>query len=123
MSICCIPVSLGELYDKYSILLIKLEKITDPSKLDQVNTEVNLLKPYVEQFQLGQEHQDKLKKINETLWDIEDNIRIKEKKQEFDEEFILLARQVYKTNDIRASIKEEINILLDSVVVEVKSYA
>jgi hypothetical protein len=65
---------------------------------------------------------DELKQINELLWDIEDRIRIKEQKQEFDSEFIELARSVYKTNDRRSKMKMNINILFKSVIKEIKSY-
>lgn len=123
MNICSIPVSLGELYDKYSILEIKSEKITDEHKLFEIKKEMNFLKPYIDKFNLSEEFKDKIKKVNLQLWDIEDNIRIKEKKNEFDNEFIQLARNVYITNDERAKIKNEINKYFNSEINEIKSYA
>lgn len=69
------------------------------------------------------EHKAKLKVVNERLWDIEEALRTKEERQEFDSEFIALARQVYKVNDRRSSIKKEINIETKSAIVEEKSYS
>ena len=80
MNICNIPISLGELYDKYSILLIKSKKITDEKKLLEINKELSFLKCYIDKFNLNSELQEKIKNINEKLWNIEDEIRIKEKK-------------------------------------------
>ena len=122
MSSCYVPVSLGELYDKYSILEIKSNKIEDPQKLIEIHKELTVLKPYVDKFKLNIDIQNHLKEINELLWDIEDNIREKENRGEFDNEFIELARMVYKTNDKRASIKNDINKLLNSEINEIKSY-
>jgi hypothetical protein len=123
MSLCYIPVSLGELYDKYSILQIKSDKISDLNKLKEVNKELDILKPYIYKFNLNIDIQNNLKHVNELLWNIEDDIREKENKGEFDNEFIELARLVYKTNDKRASIKSEINKILNSEINEIKSYS
>jgi hypothetical protein len=123
MNICSIPVSLGELYDKYSILEIKSEKINDEHKLFEIKKEINFLKPYIDKFNLSEEFKDKIKNVNLQLWNIEDNIRKKEKKNEFDNEFIQLARDVYITNDERAKIKNDINKYLNSEINEIKSYA
>jgi hypothetical protein len=118
-----IPVSVGELYDKYSILLIKQKKITDNDKLVCINNEINLLKniimsiPFFNEILL-----EELIYINTVLWDIEDNIRIKEKYKEFDKEFIDLARNVYFTNDKRFEVKNKINQIYNSNIFEVKSY-
>jgi len=118
-----VPVSIGELYDKYSILLIKQKKILDETKLSCINNELNLLKniivsmPFFNQSLLSE-----LININTILWDIEDNIRIKEKHKEFDKDFIALARNVYFTNDKRFDIKNKINQLYNSEIFEVKSY-
>jgi hypothetical protein len=122
MNICYIPISLGELHDKYSILLIKSEKITDVEKLIEINKEITFLKPYIDKCNLSNEIQEKLKNINEKLWNIEDNIRKKEISNEFDHEFIQLARLVYITNDERSRIKNEINKCLNSEINEIKSY-
>ena len=119
---CCITVSLGELYDKYTILLIKLERIIDETKQYMVKIELEYLKYYVDKFNLDSHIINELKKINETLWDIENKIRIKEKNNEFDDEFIKLARGVYITNDIRSKFKNKINNILNSELTDIKSY-
>ncbi len=118
-----IPVSIGELWDKYTILLIKQNKVTDKIKLNHVNNELKYLNTFMEKY----DYKDnklfiQLKSINEKLWDIEDSIRLKEKKKNFDDEFIELARAVYYTNDERGDIKKEINVLFNSVIHEVKNY-
>ena len=115
-----IPVSNGELIDKLTILEIKKEKISNDEKLIKINKEFNeLIKLFDTNFQY---EYNELKKINLELWNIEDNIRVKEKNNEFDNEFIELARSVYKTNDKRFSIKNKINIKSKSEINEVKSY-
>lgn len=122
MSSCCVPVSLGELFDKYSILEIKYERVQDETKKICVKTEMECLKPYIDSYNLPKELMEELKHVNEELWDIEDNIRIKERKSEFDNEFISLARSVYIKNDHRAVVKTKINKLLNSHIIEIKSY-
>jgi hypothetical protein len=119
---CSIPVSLGELYDKYTILEIKSEKVSDKAKLAEVHRELAYLKPYIERFDLCNTIVQNLKYVNNHLWHIEDAIRQKECKKEFDAEFIELARSVYIKNDQRAKIKYEINQILDSEIKEIKSY-
>jgi len=123
MNICYIPVSIGELYDKYTILQIKKEKINNIDKLAYITTELTHLQPLIDKFKLELELLEKIKNVNERLWEIEDNIRIKEAKLEFDEEFINLARLVYKTNDERYSIKAVINNIYNSVIQEIKDYS
>jgi len=122
MDICNIPVSIGELYDKYTILQIKKEKINDIDKLSYITTELTYLQPFIDHLNLELQMVENLKNVNKKLWEIEDNIRIKEEKQEFDDEFINLARLVYKTNDERYSIKTIINNKFDSKIQEMKSY-
>lgn len=122
ISKCDITISIGELYDKYSILLIKKEKINDVNKLFYLNKEINFLTPLILKFNLSNLVFERLKKINEILWDVEDKIRIKEIKNEFDEEFISLARLVYKTNDQRYIVKNEIDNIFNSEIKEIKSY-
>lgn len=120
-----VEISNGELIDKYTILLIKSNKIKQLEKLDKVNNELNILKKYVDELKSKYNLElliNNLEKINLQLWDIEDNIRKKEKEKEFDKYFIELARNVYYTNDKRANIKLEINNLTKSEIVEVKSY-
>ena len=122
MNNCFVPISLGELFDKYSILLIKKERVNNDDKIMCINKEIQFLQPYIDKFNLDSILKEEIKKINETLWDIEDNIRIKEKKNEFDDEFILLARSVYINNDQRHIIKNKINIFLNSEIKDIKSY-
>jgi hypothetical protein len=122
MNICYIPISIGELCDKFSILQIKSENVTDAEKLIEINKEISYLKPYIEKLDISFEDYNKIKEVNEKLWKIEDDIRKKEENKEFDNEFIELARSVYITNDERAKIKYEINIKLNSEIKEIKSY-
>ena len=120
-----VHVSIGELIDKFTILLIKQSKINNQEKLDKVSTEIDYLKNDVENIKNKYEINelfDNLININTKLWNIEDNIRIKEKNQKFDSEFIDLARSVYFTNDERAYVKNEINKKTESNIFEVKSY-
>ena len=120
-----VDVSIGELIDKYTILLIKKSKIKNEEKLEKVNTEMNILNNHVNTIKNKYNINElftKLVEINTKLWEIEDNIRIKEKNKEFDNIFIELARSVYFTNDERAYIKNEINKKTNSSIFEVKSY-
>jgi hypothetical protein len=117
-----VPVSIGELCDKYTILLIKKEKITDEVKLSNIRKELSYLESIVADLNVPYSNIHDLKTVNEKLWDIEDNIRIKEMHKEFDNEFIQLARSVYVTNDMRFEIKNEISKLFKSDILEVKSY-
>lgn len=121
-TICYIPVSIGELYDKYTILQIKCEKIKDPYKLEMVNKEIEMLKPQINQYDLDKSLFIMLKQVNTVLWDIEDKIRDKERENEFDATFIELARQVYMTNDKRSQIKNQINAIFNSSLSDIKSY-
>lgn len=121
--ICYVPVSIGELFDKYTILQIKQKRITNNAKLDMVNKELIYLKKFVDNYTIENELLNELRQINEQLWVIEDNIRIKEHKNEFDDEFISLARQVYITNDKRSETKNKINSILNSELIDIKSYA
>jgi len=123
MKILC-DVSLGELVDKITILMIKTQRIEDQSKRDLAEQELKLLNNKLESLNLTgvDSYLERLKKVNEKLWVIEDDIREKEAAQQFDQGFIDLARSVYKTNDLRFEIKKEINLGFGSEVVEVKSY-
>ena len=122
-----IELSIGELLDKISILQIKAERIDDPSKVKNINKELDVLmslwndSPYSD-TKLSSEINE-LKNINEALWDIEDKIRDKERNQLFDKDFIELARSVYFTNDKRAEIKRIINDKTGSELIEEKSYS
>ena len=114
-----IPVSVGELIDKITILEIKAF-LTDDEYVHKELSELNQIKLIITQYTLDYEVQ--LKKINEDLWKIEDKLRKLEKEQKFDDEFIDLARSVYIKNDERAKIKKEINILCNSDYQEIKIY-
>ena len=118
-----VPISVGELIDKITILEIK-KKYMSGEKMENVNNEFKSLKVILnnEKFEVDQNLYLKLKKINATLWKIEDKIRIKESLKEFDGDFIELARSVYKVNDERSQIKREINLKYNSKIVEEKSY-
>lgn len=118
-----IEVSTGEIVDKLSILKIKQNNIKDNEKLININKEYDYLYKIVfEDLKINKEDFYKLILINEKLWGIEDDLRIKENKKQFDEEFIELARNVYYTNDERANIKKDINIKYKSNFIEEKSY-
>ena len=114
-----IPVSTGELLDKITILEIKSQYTTNEYVSKELR-ELNQIKSTLTQYTL--EYEVKLKEVNQKLWKIEDRLREKEKLQEFDEEFIELARSVYMTNDERSNIKKEINIVCNSDYYEVKLY-
>ena len=122
-----IPVSWGELVDKITILEIKSERLTDTKALLNVRKELDLLsRIFSDAGQAVTRIRDlktQLRKINETLWVIEDSIREKERTKSFDGEFIELARSVYVSNDERARIKREINKALGSDLMEEKSYS
>tara|TARA_B100000945_G_scaffold299267_1_gene279780 strand:+ start:106 stop:492 length:387 start_codon:yes stop_codon:yes gene_type:complete len=119
------PISLGELVDKISILIVKQKNIKEENKLIQVNKEYEFLQEVLIQHVTKQEIDIYLKElidINSKLWVIEDEIRNCERKKKFDQIFIELARSVYFTNDKRANIKLNINKKFRSELVEVKSY-
>ena len=126
-SVLQVEVSPGELIDKITILEIKAEKIADPDKLTNVHRELRSLtatrekaldtSPELDEFTA------ELRRINERLWEIEDDIRDCERNGDFGERFIELARAVYRTNDRRAAAKRSINELLGSELVEEKDYA
>jgi hypothetical protein len=126
MSLVSVPVSMGELIDKITILEIKAARIREPAKLEHITRELDLLtNTWLTSGQANAEiavQREALKTVNETLWDIEDQIRLKEAAGEFDDRFIELARAIYVNNDRRAALKREINQLLGSEIVEEKSY-
>ena len=121
-----VPVSVGEVLDKITILQIKLAHISDAAKRANIQNELDALLPLVagDAFTTDpmQALMAELKSVNEALWDIEDDIREKEAAKSFDAEFIRLARAVYITNDKRAEIKKQINLATGSALVEEKSY-
>ena len=121
-----VPVSVGEVLDKITILQIKLAHISDAAKRANIQNELDALLPLVAGDAFTTEQMQglmaELKSVNEALWDIEDDIREKEAAKRFDDEFIRLARAVYVTNDKRAEIKKQINLATGSALVEEKSY-
>lgn len=119
-----VDVSIGEIFDKLSILSIKIKKITDPIKNLNVKKEYDFLIKEIDknlQEKISILYQN-LCTVNLQLWEIEDAIRLKEFKKEFDQEFINLARSVYRTNDRRFEIKKEINKICNSTLVEEKQH-
>lgn len=124
-----IEVSNGEIIDKYTILTIKLQEIKDAAKLANVQNEYDSLTPEIEAIYNGTSDQKALEalhtdllNVNKTLWNIEDQIRDCEREKNFGQDFIELARSVYYTNDDRADVKKQINVLTGSDLVEEKSY-
>lgn len=126
MSEILVPVSFGELLDKIAILQIKSERMGDAVKLANVRKELDALNDTWAAHPASKKDisdlRAALKAVNERLWVIEDDIRIQEKNQAFDAEFVRLARAVYFENDERAKIKKDINLALGSAYVEEKSY-
>ncbi len=119
-----IEVSVGELVDKVSILDIKREKFQNKEKLENVKKEFQILLKRMKEIGIDTKnpYYKRLKEVNLKLWNIEDKIRQKEAKKEFDDEFIELARSVYFNNDDRAAIKKKINLEFNSDLVEEKEY-
>jgi len=121
-----VPVSPGEVLDKITILEIKSERMSDPEKVANVRAELSLLQKtwdgVIKDTDVIRDLHAQLKEINEALWEIEDDIRDKERVKEFDERFVELARAVYFTNDRRSKVKKELNLHLGSEIVEEKSY-
>lgn len=119
-----VEVSLGEVADKVSILSVKLEKIRNPEKLKNIRKEYAILAGPLREAGISEDSAEflRLMDINRKLWDIEDQIRLKEAAGTFDAEFIALARSVYFTNDERAKIKKSINLKYGSELIEEKEY-
>ena len=122
-----IPVSIGELLDKKTILEIKQARIQDPAQLANVERELGLLGS-IARATLGAAPGEiatleaQLRAVNETLWDLENAVRACERSGEFGDEFVATARQIYAGNDRRAAIKRQINLLMNSSIVEEKSH-
>ena len=123
-----IPVSVGELIDKITILQIKQQQLRQPEQRHNVEQELNQLETVLAALPLAVEAEAlasltaKLREVNEQLWQIEDAIRLEERLRRFDQPFITLARSVYQRNDERAAIKRSINTLVGSSLIEEKSY-
>lgn len=121
-------ISVGELFDKITILNIKTQKIQDSEKLTNIKNELNFLNNQASNINVKDQDSlnqniNKLQSINEELWDIENYKRECEANKDFGEKFIELSRDVHFKNDIRAQIKKEINLLTDSIIVEEKEYS
>ena len=121
-------ISVGELFDKITILNIKTKKIQDSEKLMNIKNELNFLNNQASNIKVKDQGSlnkniNKLQSINEELWDIENYKRECEANKDFGEKFIELSRDVHFKNDIRAQIKKEINLLTDSIIVEEKEYS
>lgn len=121
-----LPTAPGEFLDRLTILEIKSERIEDPDKLANVRRELDLMRETWSASPLSVRDVEslvtELKSINASLWDIEDQIREHEARQDFGAGFIELARSVYRTNDRRAAVKRELNVRLGSEILEEKSY-
>jgi len=117
-----VPVSIGEYIDKITILAIKSRRITDKDKVRNVLRELNQLILLDSEKIIDTDLYRKLIRVNEDLWEVEDAIRIKERNHQFDNEFIELARSVYRLNDRRADLKRQINLQYESELMEEKSY-
>tara|TARA_Y100001954_G_C15613494_1_gene504063 strand:+ start:401 stop:859 length:459 start_codon:yes stop_codon:yes gene_type:complete len=123
------PISIGELIDKITILEIKIEKIQDNNKQKFIKHELENLNKLLADINFSKDQKktvnslkDELNTVNRKLWKIEDDIRYLESLKQFNEEFVELARNVYLTNDKRASLKQKLNQITNSEIVEVKSY-
>lgn len=122
-----VPISVGELLDKITILEIKFSEISDHEKRANVERELRVLQAVRQQAIVDSPELDelyfKLQQVNRHLWEIEDDIRAKERAKIYDSSFIELARSVYINNDLRAQLKRRINDVTGSELVEEKSYS
>ena len=121
-------ISVGELFDKITILNIKTQKIHDTEKLINIKNELNFLNNQASSINVKDQNSlsqniNKLQSINEELWDIENHKRECEAIKDFGEKFIKLSRDVHFKNDVRAQLKKEINLLTDSIIIEEKEYS
>jgi len=117
-----VPVSIGEYIDKVTILAIKSSRIKDDKKLKNILHELKSIIDLDSEKIIDTPLYRDLMSVNKKLWDVEDAIRIKEREESFDDEFVNLARSVYKLNDERSRIKKDINLKYGSELVEEKSY-
>lgn len=122
-----VEVAPGELIDKITILEIKLKNIKDEAKLANVQREYDILmetyRANIVETDALRALTDELREANAKIWDIEDDIRDLERNKDFGDRFVAVARSVYRSNDLRAATKRKINELLDSAIIEEKSYA
>jgi hypothetical protein len=120
-----IPVSIGEMIDKLSILQVKKNKVKDKTKLEFIDKEFELLYNFSSEYLNNSKTEliyHQLVSVNTNLWEIEDELRIMEKEKNFGDEFVSFARKVYFTNDERFRLKNEINLITESEIREVKEY-
>jgi hypothetical protein len=120
-----IPISVGELIDKLSILQVKKTKITNQEKLNHILKEFETLYNIASNFLIDEKIFNLYHELvftNSSLWEVEDLLRIQESQKTFDDEFVKLARKVYHLNDERYRVKTEINILTSSDIIEIKEY-
>ena len=120
-----IPVSIGEMIDKLSILQVKKNKVKDKTKLEFIDKEFELLYNFSSEYLNNSETEliyHQLVSVNTNLWEIEDELRVMEKEKNFGDEFVSSARKVYFTNDERFRLKNEINLITESEIREVKEY-
>ena len=121
------PVAIGELIDKITILEIKVERLSDAAKRENVQMELSMLRARRDQAIPQSSGLDalsaQLKAINEHIWDMEDSIRDCERRANFGPDFVAVARSIYRTNDERAAVKRQINMVLGSALIEEKSYS
>ena len=120
-----IPVSIGEMIDKLSILQVKKNKVKDKTKLEFIDKEFELLYNFSSEYLNNSKTEliyHQLVSVNTNLWEIEDELRIMEKEKNFGDEFVSSARKVYFTNDERFRLKNEINLITESEIREVKEY-
>jgi len=120
-----VPVSIGEMIDKLSILQVKKNNVKDENRLVCIKKAFDLLYNFSSEYLSNLETESiyhRLVEVNSNLWDVEDKLRVMEKEQRFDDEFISLARKVYFTNDERFRLKNEINLITDSEIREIKDY-
>jgi hypothetical protein len=120
-----IPVSIGEMIDKLSILQVKKNKVKDKTKLEFIDREFELLYNFSSEYLNNSETEliyHQLVSVNTNLWEIEDKLRVMEKEKNFGDEFVSSARKVYFTNDERFRLKNEINLITESEIREVKEY-
>ena len=120
-----IDVSIGELVDRVTILQIKLDRIADPEKKKNIRKEFDALSRQMKDAGVASDSEEyvRLKRVNETLWDIENSIRLKEAGLDFDDAFVQLARAVYRNNDERSRLKRDLNLRFHSMWIEEKEYA
>jgi hypothetical protein len=122
-----VPIAIGELIDKITILAIKVERFTDVAKRKNVQAELSMLCARRDQAIPNSPRLDaltaQLKAVNERLWELEDSIRDCERRADFGPDFVAVARGIYRSNDERAAVKREISIAFGSVLIEEKSYA